>query len=239
LVVLGVTTADFHAALAIDTAELAFAPEPATAADVHAWNRSLLERAARTFRLVEQRLDGWTEDARRLGEALLDLRGRMPVLAKVSELTTSGEFHKIRIHGDYHLGQVLRTPSGFAVIDFEGEPGRALADRRLKHCALKDVAGMIRSFDYAVETACERSPNTPNDTAPGQRLRESFLDGYLTFAVAHRPAFLPRDRHAIDAWIDFFEIEKALYEVEYEIHNRPAWAHIPLRGILRILRQQV
>jgi trehalose synthase-fused probable maltokinase len=235
LLTLGVTTANFHAALATDTADPAFAPEPVTAADVHAWQMSLLERAARMFRLIERSIHGWTEDTRRLGETLLDLRGRMPVLAKAPELTTAGGFHKIRIHGDYHLGQVLRTPGGFAVIDFEGEPARPLADRRLKHCALKDVAGMIRSFDYAVDAAREQNPNAPNDTTPGRRLQEPFLDGYFTSAVAHRAAFLPNDRDVVDAWIDFFEVEKALYEVEYEINNRPGWVGIPLRGILRIL----
>ena len=235
---LGVTTADFHAALATDTTDPAFAPEPVTAADVQIWRVSLLERAARMFRLVERNIHGWTEDARRLGEALLDLRGRTPVIAEIPELTMSSRFHKIRIHGDYHLGQILRTPNGFAVIDFEGEPTRPLAERRLKHCALKDVAGMIRSFDYAVETAREHHSNAPDDAPPTRHLREFFLDAYLTAATAHRATFLPRDRHAIDAWIDFFELEKALYEVDYEINNRPAWVRIPLRGILRILRGQ-
>lgn len=238
LFTLGVTTADLHAALATDTADPAFAPEPVTTADVQAWRASLLERAARTFRLIERQVDGWTGDARRFGEAVLDLRGRTPALMEVPELTTSRGFHKIRVHGDYHLGQVLRTPHGFAVIDFEGEPTRPIAERRLKHCALKDVAGMIRSFDYAIDAAGEQASNGPDDATCLRCLQEAFLDGYLTAAVAHRAAFLPRDRHTIDAWIDFFEVEKALYEVEYEINNRPAWAGIPLRGILRLLRGQ-
>lgn len=238
MLTLGLTTADFHAALATDTADPAFAPEPATTVDVQAWRASLLERAARMFRLVERGIHGWTGDARRLGEAVLDLRGRTRVIVEVPALTTAGGFHKIRIHGDYHLGQILKTPGGFAVIDFEGEPTRPIAERRLKHCALKDVAGMIRSFDYAIEAAREQDSNATGDATCARRLREAFLDGYLTVAVAHRPAFVPRDRHTIDAWIDFFEVEKALYEVEYEINNRPAWVGIPLRGILRLLRAQ-
>jgi trehalose synthase-fused probable maltokinase len=238
LFALGVTTADFHAALATDTAEPAFAPEPVTAVDVQAWRALLLERAALTFRLVERNIHGWAPNERRLGEALLDLRARASALADTPELTRAGGFHKIRIHGDYHLGQILRTPGGFALIDFEGEPTRPLAERRLKHCALKDVAGMIRSFDYAVDAVRDQDSKAIDDATCPRRLRESFLDGYLTGAIAHHAAFFPRDRHTIDAWIDFFEVEKALYEVEYEINNRPAWVGIPLRAILRILRGQ-
>jgi trehalose synthase-fused probable maltokinase len=238
LFTLGATTADLHAALATETADPAFAPEPATPADVQAWRASFLERTARTFRLIEGHVDGWTGDARRFGEAVLDQRHRMPARVELPELTASDGFHKIRIHGDYHLGQILKTPGGFAVIDFEGEPARPIAERRLKHCALKDVAGMIRSFDYAIDAAGEQDSNATDDATSLRCLREAFLDGYLTGAVAHRAVFGPRGRRTIDAWIDFFEVEKALYEVEYEINNRPAWVRIPLRGILRILRQR-
>jgi len=233
---LGVTTADFHAALASESSESDFAPEPATDADVRAWNASRLEQQTRTFRLVEQQMDRWTGDLRHLGEALV--HSRLPVLATACELAPGTGFHKIRVHGDFHLGQVLRTADGFALIDFEGEPGRPLAERRRKHCALKDVAGMIRSFDYALDAAGDRASGSRGRGMGFRRLRESFVDGYLTSAMRHHPVFLPRERRAIDAWIDFFEVEKALYEVEYEISNRPAWAHIPLRGMRRLLRGQ-
>jgi maltose alpha-D-glucosyltransferase/alpha-amylase len=124
------------------------------------------------------------------------------------------------------------------LIDFEGEPSRPLVERRIKHCALKDVAGMIRSFDYAVETAHGAHPDRPADVLTAPRLRQSFLDGYLSSAAGHDAQFLPADGTILARWIDFFEMEKALYEVEYEINNRPAWVHIPLTGILRIIAQQ-
>jgi maltose alpha-D-glucosyltransferase/alpha-amylase len=235
---LGVTTAGFHAALSTATGDAAFTPERVTMADVRSWRASLREGAARMFHLVERSIDGWTGDIRELGGALLDLRDRTPLCVEGPELTTESGFHKIRIHGDYHLGQILRTSEGFVVTDFEGEPTRPLAERHLKHCALKDVAGMLRSFDYAVDTAYQSGSSARASAMLHRRLRESFLDGYLTSAMAHGAVFLPRDRHTIEAWVGFFELEKARYEVEYEINNRPAWAHIPLRGILGLLRRQ-
>jgi maltose alpha-D-glucosyltransferase/alpha-amylase len=235
---LGVTTAGFHAALSTGAEDPAFTPEQVTMADVESWRVSLKEGAARMFHLVERSIDGWAGDARKLGEALLDLRDRTPLLVEAPALTRPSAFHKIRIHGDYHLGQILRTSEGWVVTDFEGEPTRPLAGRCLKHCALKDVAGMIRSFDYAVDTACAPRSSARMSATLSRRLRESFLDGYVTSAIAHRADVLPRDRQALDAWVDFFELEKAFYEVEYEINNRPEWMCIPLRGILRIFRRQ-
>ena len=236
---LGATTADFHAALASDEATAAFAPQPATAADVSLWQGALLERTAQVLALVERSLAEWPEDARDLGQSLLGLRDRATGIVQVADVSMeSTGFQKIRVHGDYHLGQTLKTGDGFVLIDFEGEPARPLAERRLKHCALKDVAGMIRSFDYAVETVRAEQPHRTDDRLSAGRLREAFLDGYLTSATGHRATFLPKDRVAFDQWVNFFEIEKALYEVEYEINNRPTWAHIPLKGILRILRGQ-
>jgi len=237
LVELGVTTADFHTSLAVDATAPPFAPEPATAGDVEAWQRALLERISRTFAIVERSLKLWPEDARRLGDELLGLRSRAAALAQIRDRDAmSPGFQKIRVHGDYHLGQTLKTDDGFVLIDFEGEPARPLAERRSKHSALKDVAGMIRSFDYALEAAGQQgTPNATRGAPLAKSLRESFLEGYLSPATRHGAAFLPRDRRAIDAWIDFFELEKALYELEYEINSRPAWVHIPLRGILRIL----
>jgi maltose alpha-D-glucosyltransferase/alpha-amylase len=231
---LGVITADLHGALCAETTDPAFAPEPVTAADVRAWQASCLQRVARTSSLLEQHISGLNPESRQLGETLLERRDQMAAAVDVPELTGSSGFRKIRIHGDYHLGQVLKTRDGFAVIDFEGEPVRPLAERRLKCSALKDVASMIRSFDYATGAARTGDRNTPDDRSTG-RLRRSFLDGYLTSAFARDAPFVPRDRGAVGTWIDFFEFEKALYEVDYELNNRPDWAPIPLRGLLSIL----
>jgi trehalose synthase-fused probable maltokinase len=172
--------------------------------------------------------------ARRLGQSLLAPGCGASTLAQLAgRVTTLDGFHKIRVHGDYHLGQTLKTPDGFVVIDFEGEPARPLPERRAKSCALKDVAGMMRSFDYATETARAQGGTLPATLD----LSRPFLDGYLSTAALHGAAFLPRERAAIDAWLDFFELEKALYEVDYEINNRLDWVHIPLGGVLRILRR--
>jgi trehalose synthase-fused probable maltokinase len=142
---------------------------------------------------------------------------------------------KIRVHGDYHLGQVLKTPGGFALIDFEGEPTRPLSERRRKQCALKDVAGMIRSFQYAAQSARERGGGSLDPARVAAALRAAFLEGYQTRVIAAGAPFLPADAGAIQGWIRFFELEKALYEIEYEINNRPAWVHIPLTGMLEIV----
>jgi trehalose synthase-fused probable maltokinase len=144
-------------------------------------------------------------------------------------------FRKIRVHGDYHLGQTVRTDAGFVVIDFEGEPARPLAERRAKQPALKDVAGMLRSFDYAVETALADGEARGDGASIARVLRQRFLDGCGATFEGSPPTFAPVDPAAAGAWIDFFELEKALYEVEYEINNRPAWVHIPLRGLARIM----
>ena len=234
---LGGLTADLHGALAAATADAAFAPEPVTAADTRAWQASLLERAVRTSGLLEQQITTLDGESRQLAEALLGARDRMTLAAEAPTLSGSGGFDKIRIHGDYHLGQVLKTRDGFLVIDFEGEPARPLAERRLKSSALKDVAGMIRSFDYAHGASRTGARNT-DDEAVARQLRQSFVGAYLESAQARGASFIPRDREAIEAWIDFFEFEKALYEVEYELHHRPDWADLPLRGVLRILRRE-
>jgi trehalose synthase-fused probable maltokinase len=235
LAALGAMTAEFHAALASSPSDAAFSPEPVSAADLAAWRDALVGRATRTLGLVEASLHGWSDDARRLGQSLLARQDGSSILARVANRVAAlDRFHKIRVHGDYHLGQTLKTPDGFVVIDFEGEPARPLAERRLKSCSLRDVAGMLRSFDYATETARAAQGRQVPAT---ERLSEPFLNSYLSTAAARSAAFLPRNRPAIDAWIDFFELEKALYEVEYEVNNRPDWVHIPLGGVLRILRR--
>ena len=233
---LGAITADFHTALAGDAGVPDFAPEPVTARDIETWRSAFLQRASQALDLVERSLDAWPDSARRLGQSLVGLREEAAVVELPDVAAPSAQFRKIRVHGDYHLGQTLKTADGFVLIDLEGEPGRPLAERRLKHCALKDVAGMIRSFDYAVETARIAAPDTASRVPSAESLRKAFLDGYLAAAAEQGAAYIPGDRLVFDAWIDFFESEKALYELEYEINNRPAWVHIPLRGLLRILQ---
>jgi maltose alpha-D-glucosyltransferase/alpha-amylase len=232
---LGTTTASFHQALAADGDEPAFSPEPVTPIDVDAWRGNVVERLSRTRDLVSRHMSSWPEPAVRLAESFVgDSSAR--VVSRLPDPETSGaRFHKIRVHGDYHLGQTLRTAQGFVLIDFEGEPARPLAERRAKQAALKDVAGMLRSFEYAVEAARTETHVRTEDPPAAGHLRRAFLEGYWSACSGGAPGFLPADRQSVNAWIDFFELEKALYEVEYEVNNRPAWAHIPLRGLVRIL----
>ena len=233
---LGTTTADFHAALASDPSVEAFAPEPAMPADVHAWRSGLLAQADRTLALIERHHTQWSNEAGQLGRSLL--QGRVDLAQRFSgqDLGPGEAFQKIRVHGDYHLGQTLKTTKGFALIDFEGEPARSLEDRRQKQCALKDVAGMMRSFEYATETAIEGTGSAPAAGPSASGLRETFMEGYLARAMTGGATFLPPAPDSVTSWIGFFELEKALYEVEYEANNRPAWVHIPLRGVIRILQ---
>jgi len=233
---LGSTTADFHAALASDPNSEAFAPEPVTSADVHAWRADLLAQADRAMALVERHHAQWSSEAADMGRSLLRRRLDLAQHFPGEDLGPGEAFQKIRVHGDYHLGQTLKTVDGFALIDFEGEPATSLEDRRQKHCALKDVAGMVRSLEYAAQTVIDRTPATPGARLSVTGLREAFVEGYLARAMAGRATFLPSSPDSIPSWIGFFELEKALYEVEYEVNNRPAWVHIPLRGVMQILQ---
>jgi maltose alpha-D-glucosyltransferase/alpha-amylase len=152
---------------------------------------------------------------------------------------------KIRIHGDYHLGQVLVAQNDFYIIDFEGEPRRPLGDRRAKESPLRDVAGMLRSFDYAALAAVEQLGQAHADRGNElQKLalawRDAATSTYLAAykeAIAGCPAY-PDDAVAADRLLDLFMLGKAFYEIRYELANRPTWLAIPLRGVLRILFPQ-
>ena len=149
---------------------------------------------------------------------------------------------RTRVHGDYHLGQVLWSESDFYLLDFEGEPARPLEQRRLKESPLKDVAGMLRSFSYAAYAALlTHNLGTWTDFErldPWARIWErwagaSFLKGYL--AVAEHAPFLPEDPLQRAQLLDLFLLDKALYELNYELNNRPDWVRIPLRGLAELL----
>jgi maltose alpha-D-glucosyltransferase/alpha-amylase len=146
---------------------------------------------------------------------------------------------RIRVHGDYHLGQVLYTGKDFVIIDFEGEPARPLSERRIKRSPLRDVAGMLRSFHYAAYTvfatrvAAERGALEPWAQFWYEWVGSAFLRAYL-----HRAgdaAFLPRAREELATMLRVYLLEKAVYEVGYELNNRPDWTWIPLRAITQLL----
>jgi maltose alpha-D-glucosyltransferase/alpha-amylase len=152
---------------------------------------------------------------------------------------------RIRIHGDYHLGQVLYTGKDFIIIDFEGEPARELTERRLKHSPFKDVAGMIRSFHYAVRTAVLKKASVrPKDTPrlePWTNLwyryvSEMFLASYLD--AVRNATFLPLDKEELEIMLNAYLLEKAVYELGYELNNRPERAITPLRGIRDLIESE-
>lgn len=235
MLVLGGVTADFHAALASDPLHPDFAPIPATAADVAGWRAGLLARAGHALELIEERLSTLPPESAALARALV--RDRQGVVRAATPPDPVGDagFERIRIHGDFHLGQTLRAGDGFVLMDFEGEPARPLAERRAPTAALRDVAGMLRSFDYAIETV--RAGRT-GFGGPPPALREAFLGGYRARAAAHPAGFLPSDPAAFAAWSDFFELDKAIYEIEYELNHRPGWLRIPLKGLARLLERR-
>jgi maltose alpha-D-glucosyltransferase/alpha-amylase len=151
---------------------------------------------------------------------------------------------KTRFHGDLHLGQVLASQDDFIIVDFEGEPGRSLEERRAKSCVLRDVAGMLRSFSYAAYAAAVQPEPGTTLTPPAEQALGAweddaihhFLEGY--FGATQGVASVPADRAAFDALLDLFLLEKALYELRYEIANRPDWVGIPLRGLIELAEKQ-
>lgn len=226
---LGHTTASMHVALAREDTEPDFAPEPVEDHDLTVWADEVLGALRGAVRSRDYGLG-------RVEEAITERIGQLRLL--VPELLGS----KIRIHGDYHLGQVLRAPREWLVIDFEGEPLRSLEQRREKQSPLKDVAGMLRSLSYVVTAVLfERAqPDQPEwgRLAPWADMwedlaRERFLAAYL--ATSHEGHFLPADRDVLATVLDIFEIDKALYELRYERAHRPDWARIPQRGIERVV----
>ena len=238
---LGAVTGRLHAALASDPGPPGFRPEPITGEDVRRWRRALvqdLERLTAEIAVASARMSPVDRTAL---EPLLNARPRIERAADDLVVLADGTAHKIRCHGDYHLGQVLKTAESFVVIDFEGEPARSLAERRAKQCPLRDVAGMLRSFDYVVHAALAARPE-----AGGARLRpaleawarlaaRTFLSGYMMAAGKSPARLLPRPAEAVRRACAAFELEKACYELRYELNNRPDWISIPLAGISRLL----
>jgi maltose alpha-D-glucosyltransferase/alpha-amylase len=238
---LGLRTGELHAAFAAPTDDEAFAPEPASPKEVAGWVENVLAELRRTFDMLRRRRSKVPEEVLPDVDRLLTLR--RDLTKRVRAVSSSGfEVIKTRHHGDYHLGQVLVVANDFQIIDFEGEPARPLAERRRKQCPLRDVAGMLRSFDYAIRSAvmnlgAERAEQLET-LEPWVRLweeqtRKAFLEGYAE--GARGAASYPEDEENARALVELFTLEKALYEIRYELDNRPDWVGIPVRGILDLL----
>jgi maltose alpha-D-glucosyltransferase/alpha-amylase len=236
---LGVVTAALHGALASDPSDPAFAPETITADDAGAWGERVADDVRHTCGEVRRRLEELPRELATDARALLASEPALIVRARDLAALGAERCAKIRVHGDYHLGQTLRTDAGFVILDFEGEPARPVAERRRKQCALVDVAGMLRSLDYAVHTAVSPA-GTPSEAGERwvRRASASFLEGYLDEIARVPTRLLPASPSAFSRALSVFELDRALYEVRYELDNRPAWLGIPLRGLTRLLARE-
>ncbi len=229
---LGARTAQMHTAL-LGSSELDFAPEPFTADDAGELYRAMLAQADAAFQLLHAKAGTLPEGTAVMARQVIALEPQLRErFARLDKITTSRAV-RIRTHGDYHLGQVLYTGEDFMIIDFEGEPARPLSERRSKGLALRDVAGMLRSFDYAVHAAPEARGKDPAWPAFWlTQVNDSYLKGY--YETAGDQTYISSDADENQLFLDIFLLQKALYEVAYELNNRPDWVHIPLRGILSI-----
>jgi trehalose synthase-fused probable maltokinase len=223
---LGEVIGRMHTALGSDPADPDFAPE---------------EPATEGLSLLTATID---EDIERLfislpddNEALAPIAGRgeeiRDRLQMMSHVGTGGRM--IRHHGDLHLGQTMLSERGWVILDFEGEPARPLPERRLKRSPLRDVAGMLRSFAYAA-SAAELLRGVPAPEGWEEKARQGFLDAYLETVDQ---SLLPAGRPATDKLLAIFELEKAVYELRYELDNRPEWVGIPVAGIERLLEEPI
>jgi maltose alpha-D-glucosyltransferase/alpha-amylase len=237
--VLAVRTAELHKALAQPTRKAAFSPEPLTRADIDAYRQRALEEARNALGMLASSLEQVPAGDRDRAAAVLAQADKVP--ARIEAFASKvPQGVKLRIHGDYHLGQVLLTRNDFVIIDFEGEPGHTLEQRCAKHSPLRDVAGMLRSFSYVRHSALR---NVAHNEAEAARLaplaqawegeaRDAFLAAYDAAAREEARLYGSETLQAGSGLLGLFELEKALYELRYELGNRPAWAGIPLQGIL-------
>jgi maltose alpha-D-glucosyltransferase/alpha-amylase len=256
---LGRRTAEMHLALATPTSDPAFAAEPFTQEDLARDAHRIVDQVTSTLEALKIKLSTLKDLA--ADDAGLLLSRRINLFARANAITSSAAGgQRIRIHGDYHLGQTLRTGNGsegqssepgmdtgdFVLLDFEGEPARLLAERRQKQSPLKDVAGMIRSLSYAAYSGLDqflnshpeltRGPGSESLTAWAILWQNSasseFLRAYRE-TIAANPALLPSPQES-QALLAAYMLEKALYELLYELNNRPSWLRIPLAGILAL-----
>ena len=241
---LGQRTGELHGVLASEPGDPAFAPETFTPFYQRSLYQSMRNLTETTFALLKRRQGALPESvkeeaaavAARQAEVLK--RFRLILDRKITALRT-------RVHGDFHLGQVLRSDGGFVIIDFEGEPAIPLSTRRIKRCPLRDAAGMVRSFHYCAHhgllslfsRGAARSEERANLEPWAQHwfawVAAAFLRGYLDTTA--KAAFLPTDERELEALFTVYLLEKAVYELGYELNNRPEWVHLPLTGIRQLL----
>jgi maltose alpha-D-glucosyltransferase / alpha-amylase len=237
---LGQRTGELHMALSSEAKDTAFAPESFTALYRRSLYQSMRTLADQSLTLLGKRLKGLAPELRADAERVLKLEEA--IFARFREISeTKITAMRIRCHGDYHLGQVLFTGKDFFIIDFEGEPARPISERRIKRSPLRDVAGMLRSFNYAAVATLKGDALRAEDTAQMRPwahfwnywVSVNFLKGY--FDATRQSVFLPKARAEIVLMLDLYLLEKAVYELSYELNNRPDWVDLPIAGILQLL----
>jgi trehalose synthase-fused probable maltokinase len=220
---LGQVTGEMHSVLGSDAGDPAFAPEEPSTETLGLLTATVDDEIEKIFRDLPDT------------PAVAPIAGRSEeVREKLRALTHVAAGGKvIRTHGDFHLGQTMVTEDAWVILDFEGEPARALPERRRKRSPLRDVAGMLRSFAYAA-SAAELLNGTPAPAGWELEARTQFLEGYLE---AVEPSLLPPGTLPIERLLTVFELEKSVYELRYELDNRPQWVGIPVAGIQRLIEQ--
>ena len=238
---LGQRTGELHLALASRTDNPAFAPEPFNSMTQRSVYQSMRTSLRRTFASLEKKLSDVPAKFR--SEAREVLAAEKEILAREKRLLDRRtNAAKIRIHGDYHLGQLVYTGKDFVILDFEGEPARPLSDRKMKRSALRDVAGMMRSFQYAAYAALWQ-PAMRKEDVPFlegwadlwyRQTSSLFLQSYLNTTTG--AMFIPKNSDDLQIIVESYLLDKAVYEIGYELNNRPSWVVIPIRGIKHILQ---
>ena len=237
---LGKTTSALHKALAKDTSDPAFNPVKITGRDIKSWCDAILQDVESTWQKIQDVMPRLEEELQHIAAQILAADADLKAyLAHIRELKI--DTYKTRYHGDYHLGQLLLAGNDFVIIDFEGEPERSLNERRAKHSPLRDVAGLFRSLNYAGKVAVARSTmERPQDRVLlkplveswEQAAREAFWASYQEEGAA-TISFPQNIQHANDL-VELFCLEKSLYEIRYEIANRPDWVGLAMNGLVEI-----
>ncbi|RMD59326.1 MAG: alpha-amylase, partial [Nitrospirae bacterium] len=236
LSLLGKRTAEMHLLLSKGDEEDGFTLEPSTKEYRSLLLRMMLNHAEDVFSLLSHNIDRLHISIRDDAISLLALRDEIKACYRPIE---NIEFMKMRIHGDYHLGQVLFTGDDFVIIDFEGEPIKPLSLRRMKYSPFVDVAGMLRSLHYAAYTVLYSKREYRGLEAAAERWYDYacslFLKSYIK--TMSDSACIPENRDDMSHLLKIFLLDKAVYEIGYELNNRPDWVLIPIKGVLRIIQE--
>ncbi|MFW6054654.1 MAG: maltose alpha-D-glucosyltransferase [Thermodesulfobacteriota bacterium] len=244
IILLGQISGEMHLALSREQEDKAFVPEPFSKLYQRSMYQSMRSLTRKTMTSLQRNLHKLSDSIQVKAKDLI--RAEADILHKLEAITTKKiEGSKIRIHGDYHLGQVLYTGNSFVIIDFEGEPARPLSERRLKRSCLKDAAGMVRSFHYAAYFALYQSSSIRSEDIgyikdwlePWYRVVAGvFLESYLE--KIQGSGLIPEDKSEQEMLLNVYLLEKAVYELGYELNNRPEWIGVAMRGIRQIIGQE-